>query len=326
MEFQTYAEESPEAILKAQDGSLSLKTNEETLDGFSHIMFATGRRPNTKDQIAYYLIVSFQVDEYSRTSVPSIWAVGDATDRLNLTPVAWKNYANLGFEVQDSIRLGVGTVLYAQRVESVCCDRDIKSSNVMLDEDFNAKLGDFRLARFADHERGLNTTKIAGTLDYMAPECVVTGKAGKESDVYSFGVVALEIACGRRTVEHKEEENKGGLVAWVWELYGSGKHLEAADNRLSMEYDKQQMERLIVVGLWCASLDHTQRPSLREVFNVLSSQTDPVPNLPSKMLVPTYASSSNASDQQRNPNPNSLDSGKSTLCSTHALFLNLVPR
>ncbi|KAF9618611.1 hypothetical protein IFM89_002306 [Coptis chinensis] len=72
-----YTEESPEAILKAQDGSLSLKTNEETLDGFSHIMFATGRRPNTK------------VDEYSRTSVPYIWAVDDATDRLNLTPVAW---------------------------------------------------------------------------------------------------------------------------------------------------------------------------------------------------------------------------------------------
>ncbi|KAF9603739.1 hypothetical protein IFM89_037825 [Coptis chinensis] len=107
--------------------------------------------------------------------------------------VTQKNYANLGFEVQDSIRLGVVTVLYAQRDESVCCDRDIKSSNVMLDEDFNAKLGDFRLARFGDHERGLNTTKIAGTLGYMAPECVVTGKAGKESDVYS---VALEIACG----------------------------------------------------------------------------------------------------------------------------------
>ncbi|KAF9613424.1 hypothetical protein IFM89_008254 [Coptis chinensis] len=120
--------------------------------------------------------------------------------------------------------------LFKRRTVLTWVLRDIKSSNVMLDEDFNRKLGDFGLA-----------------------------KAGKESDVYSSGVVALEIACGRRTVEHKEEKNKVGLVAWVWELYGSGKHLEAADNRLSMEYDKQQIERLIVAGLWCANLDHTQR-------------------------------------------------------------------
>ncbi|KAF9605959.1 hypothetical protein IFM89_021285 [Coptis chinensis] len=92
IEFHT--EESPEAILKAQDGSLSLKTNKETLDGFSHIMFATGRRPNTKNLGLEEVGVKFkkngaiEVDEYSLSSVPSIWAVGDATDRVNLTPVA----------------------------------------------------------------------------------------------------------------------------------------------------------------------------------------------------------------------------------------------
>ncbi|WZY87917.1 LOW QUALITY PROTEIN: hypothetical protein YC2023_044652 [Brassica napus] len=74
IEFHT--EESPEAIIKSGDGSFSLKTSKGTVDGFSHVMFATGRKPNTK------------VDEYSRTSVPSIWAVGDVTDRINLTPVA----------------------------------------------------------------------------------------------------------------------------------------------------------------------------------------------------------------------------------------------
>ncbi|XP_078164311.1 glutathione reductase isoform X2 [Carex rostrata] len=71
-----HTEESPQAISKSEDGSLSLKTNKGKVSGFSHIMFATGRRPNTK------------VDEYSRTTVESIWAVGDATDRINLTPVA----------------------------------------------------------------------------------------------------------------------------------------------------------------------------------------------------------------------------------------------
>ncbi|OIW12634.1 hypothetical protein TanjilG_24567 [Lupinus angustifolius] len=74
IEFHT--EESPQAIIKSVDGSFSLKTNKGSLEGFSHIFFATGRRPNTK------------VDEYSQTSVPSIWAVGDVTNRINLTPVA----------------------------------------------------------------------------------------------------------------------------------------------------------------------------------------------------------------------------------------------
>ncbi|GAV72143.1 Pyr_redox_dim domain-containing protein/Pyr_redox_2 domain-containing protein [Cephalotus follicularis] len=92
IEFHT--EESPQAILKSRDGSLSLKTNKGTVEGFSHVMFATGRRPNTKDLGLETVGVkmkqngAIEVDEFSRTSVPSIWAVGDVTDRINLTPVA----------------------------------------------------------------------------------------------------------------------------------------------------------------------------------------------------------------------------------------------
>ncbi|CAN6829532.1 unnamed protein product [Brassica oleracea] len=92
IEFHT--EESPEAIMKSGDGSLSLKTSRGTVDGFSHVMFATGRKPNTKnlglENVGVKLAKNgaIEVDEYSRTSVPSIWAVGDVTDRINLTPVA----------------------------------------------------------------------------------------------------------------------------------------------------------------------------------------------------------------------------------------------
>ncbi|CAA7046125.1 unnamed protein product [Microthlaspi erraticum] len=92
IEFHT--EESPEAIIKSGDGSLSLKTTKGTVEGFSHVMFATGRKPNTKnlglEDVGVKLAKNgaIEVDEYSRTSVPSIWAVGDVTDRINLTPVA----------------------------------------------------------------------------------------------------------------------------------------------------------------------------------------------------------------------------------------------
>uniref|UniRef100_A0A6M2EFV4 Glutathione reductase n=1 Tax=Populus davidiana TaxID=266767 RepID=A0A6M2EFV4_9ROSI len=92
IEFHT--EESPQAIIKSADGSLSLKTNKGTVEGFSHVMFATGRRPNTKNLGLESVGVkmtnngAIEVDEYSCTSVPTIWAVGDVTDRINLTPVA----------------------------------------------------------------------------------------------------------------------------------------------------------------------------------------------------------------------------------------------
>ncbi|KAK8614691.1 hypothetical protein V6N13_068487 [Hibiscus sabdariffa] len=92
IEFHT--EEAPQAIVKSADGSLSLTTNKGTVEGFSHIMFATGRRPNTKNLGLESVGVktnkngAIEVDEYSRTTVPSIWAVGDVTDRINLTPVA----------------------------------------------------------------------------------------------------------------------------------------------------------------------------------------------------------------------------------------------
>ncbi|XP_076913354.1 glutathione reductase, chloroplastic-like [Bidens hawaiensis] len=92
IEFHT--EESPQAVIKSADGSLSLKTNKGTIDGFSHVMFATGRKPNTKNLGLETVGVKLDkngailVDEYSRSSVSSIWAVGDVTDRMNLTPVA----------------------------------------------------------------------------------------------------------------------------------------------------------------------------------------------------------------------------------------------
>ncbi|VAI09178.1 unnamed protein product [Triticum turgidum subsp. durum] len=89
-----HTEHSPQAITKSNDGLLSLKTNKETIGGFSHVMFATGRKPNTKNLGLEEVGVKMDkkgaivVDEYSRTSVDSIWAVGDVTDRINLTPVA----------------------------------------------------------------------------------------------------------------------------------------------------------------------------------------------------------------------------------------------
>ncbi|TKY58743.1 L-type lectin-domain containing receptor kinase IX.1 [Spatholobus suberectus] len=199
------------------------------------------------------------------------------------------NRVMLSWVVRYKVALGLASALLYLHEEWEQCvvHRDIKSSNVMLDANFNAKLGDFGLARLVDHELGSQTTVLAGTMGYLAPECVTTGKSSKESDVYSFGVVALEIACGRRPVEVKEEPGKVRLVEWVWNLYGKGKLIEATDKKLNWDFEEQQMECLMIVGLWCCHPDHTMRPSIRQVISVLNFEA-PLPSLPSKLPVPMY--------------------------------------
>ena len=128
----------------------------------------------------------------------------------------------LKWPVRYKIAQGLASALlyFHEEWEQYVVHRDIKSSNIMLDSNFNAKLGDFGLARLVDHEFGLQTTVLAGTMGYLAPECFTTGTASKESDVYSFGVVCLEIACGRKPVDPRAEPSKVRLVEWVWDLYG----------------------------------------------------------------------------------------------------------
>ncbi|KAJ0638333.1 putative protein kinase RLK-Pelle-L-LEC family [Helianthus annuus] len=202
----------------------------------------------------------------------------------------FKEKSLLAWDTRNKIAHGLGSALLYLHEEWEQCvlHRDIKSSNVMLDSHFNPKLGDFGLAKLVEHEKGTQTTMLAGTMGYMAPECVVTGKVSKESDVYSFGVVTLEIASGRRTIVYTAEERQTRLVEWVWELYGTRTLVEAADPRLGSDFDEEELKRLIVVGLWCAHPDPDLRPSMRQAIQVLKCEA-PLPKLPSHMLVATYS-------------------------------------
>ncbi|XP_047051350.1 L-type lectin-domain containing receptor kinase IX.1-like [Lolium rigidum] len=188
----------------------------------------------------------------------------------------------LTWQVRYKIIVGMGSALMYlhQEWEQCVVHRDIKPSNVMLDSSFNAKLGDFGLARLVDHSRGGYTTMIAGTKGYMDPESVMSGRASAETDVYSFGVVLLEVACGRRpVVPELQDENRVVLVDWVRDLYRTGTLLGAADARLDGDFDAQEMERALVVGLWCVHPDYGFRPSIRQAMSVLQFEAAP-PDLP----------------------------------------------
>ncbi|CAN6355957.1 unnamed protein product [Urochloa humidicola] len=195
----------------------------------------------------------------------------------------------LSWAIRYDIVLGIGSALLYLHQDCQQCvlHRDIKPSNIMLDASFNAKLGDFGLARLVDHGRASHTTVLAGTMGYMDPECMVTGGACIESDVYSFGVVLLEIACGRPPMIEVSKGTNTHLVQWVWEFYSGRKILDAADERLGSEFSSEEMEHVMVTALWCTHPDRTQRPTIREAVNVLRLDAQ-LPNLPPKMPVVTF--------------------------------------
>ncbi|KAK6128560.1 hypothetical protein DH2020_037704 [Rehmannia glutinosa] len=195
----------------------------------------------------------------------------------------------LTWALRYKIAVGLANALLYLHEEWDQCvvHRDIKSSNIMLDSSFNVKLGDFGLARLMDHGLGPQTTDLAGTLGYLAPEYVSTGRASKESDVYSFGIVALEIATGRKSVDPLDKHSHKGLVEWVWDLYGNGEIVSGVDEKMKMDYELKEVECLMTVGLWCAHPDRSLRPSIRQARNVLNFEAD-LPILPTKMPVAMY--------------------------------------
>ncbi|XP_073027308.1 L-type lectin-domain containing receptor kinase IX.1-like [Primulina eburnea] len=206
----------------------------------------------------------------------------------------FKHNSVLTWEVRYKIAQGLASALLYLHEECKQCvvHRDIKSSNIMLDSNFDAKLGDFGLARLVDHEKGSQTTMVMGTRGYMAPEYVISGRASKESDIFSFGVVLLEITCGRSAIDAIfQEDDQLQLVEWVWQLYGAGKILDSAEQDLGTEQNGEEMETLLVLGLWCAHPDCRHRPTIRQVINVMNFEAQ-LPVLPEVMPVPVYQSPS----------------------------------
>ncbi|KAL4600950.1 hypothetical protein ACB092_11G236800 [Castanea dentata] len=170
----------------------------------------------------------------------------------------------LGWERRHTIIYGVAQALdYLHNgCEKRVLHRDIKASNIMLDSEFNAKLGDFGLARtLQQSENTHHTTKvIAGTLGYMAPETFLTGRATVVTDVYAFGVFVLEVVSGRKPGNQNEQSDYNNIVHWLWDLHRQERILDAIDSRLTEEFDEEGMLRMLVLDWLVAIQIHTRDP------------------------------------------------------------------
>ncbi|KAM7461798.1 hypothetical protein LguiA_029919 [Lonicera macranthoides] len=133
----------------------------------------------------------------------------------------------------------------------------------------HGRLGDFGLAKLYTHGEVPNTTRVVGTLGYMALEVATMAAPIEASDVYSFGVVVLEVACGGRPIKMWAAEEEVVLIDWVRGKYGEGRLCEAADERIKGEYKVEEMEAVLKLGLACCHPGPLHRPTMREVVAIL---------------------------------------------------------
>ncbi|KAK2644922.1 hypothetical protein Ddye_020117 [Dipteronia dyeriana] len=154
--------------------------------------------------------------------------------------------------------------------------RDFKTSNILLDSEYNAKLSDFGLAKAGPQgDKTHVSTRVVGTYGYAAPEYVMTGHLTSKSDVYSFGVVLLEVLTGRRSMDKKRPSGEQNLVAWARPYLADKRKLyQLADPRLELNYSLKGVQKVSQLAYNCLSRDPKSRPTMDEIVKVLTPLQD----------------------------------------------------
>ncbi|XP_060201992.1 L-type lectin-domain containing receptor kinase IV.1-like [Lycium barbarum] len=159
-----------------------------------------------------------------------------------------------------------GLFFLHEECDHVVVHRDVKASNVLLDGEVNGRLGDFGLARLYGHGTDPQTTRVVGTLGYLAPEHTRTGRATPSTDVFSFGAFLLEVACGRRPIQPRQDGDDFILVDWVFSCWNRGNILEAVDPNIGIDFVPGQVELVLKLGLFCSHSEPSFRPTMRQIL------------------------------------------------------------
>ncbi|KAF5200725.1 Receptor protein kinase [Thalictrum thalictroides] len=187
-------------------------------------------------------------------------------ESLKLEPLSWTRRLNIALDVARAMEY-----LHSLAQQSFI-HRDLKSSNILLGDDYRAKVSDFGLVKLAPDGRTSVTTRLAGTFGYLAPEYAVTGKITTKADVFSFGVVLMELLTGLTALDEDRSEESRYLAAWFWNIKSSEEKLMAAIDK-ALDVNAETFESISIIAELaghCTAREPGQRPDMGHAVNVLS--------------------------------------------------------
>ncbi|CAN8288110.1 unnamed protein product [Cochlearia groenlandica] len=202
-----------------------------------------------------------------------------------------KQRLHLEWPTRNKICIGIAKGLAYLHEESrlKIVHRDIKATNVLLDQSLNAKISDFGLAKLDEEENTHISTRIAGTIGYMAPEYAMRGYLTDKADVYSFGVVCLEIVSGKSNTNYRPKEEFVYLLDWAYVLQEQGNLLELVDLDLGTNFSKKEAKRMLNIALLCTNPSPTLRPPMSSVVSMLEGKIKVQPPLVKREADPSGA-------------------------------------
>ncbi|CAL0302633.1 unnamed protein product [Lupinus luteus] len=227
-------------------------------------MISRTRHPNLVEIIGFCIEGSHQILVYEFLENNSL-ASSLLGSRSRYVPLDWPKRAAICLGTASGLRF------LHEEAQPRIVHRDIKASNILLDGNFNAKIGDFGLAKLFPDNITHVTTRVAGTEGYLAPEYALLGQLTKKADVYSFGVLMLEIISGKSSSKAAFGENLLVLVEWAWKLKEEKRLLDLVDPELT-NYNEIEVYRFIMVALFCTQAASQHRPNMKQVFQMLSKE------------------------------------------------------
>ncbi|KAL7082204.1 hypothetical protein ACP275_14G085000 [Erythranthe tilingii] len=192
---------------------------------------------------------------------------------------AMRHHGYLTWEARTKVLLGTAKALayLHEAIEPKVVHRDIKSSNILIDEEFNARVSDFGLAKLLGAGKSHITTRVMGTFGYVAPEYANTGLLNEKSDVYSFGVLLLEAITGRDPVDYGRPAPEVNLVDWLKMMVGNRRSEEVVDPNIETRPSTRGLKRALLTALRCVDPDSDKRPRMSQVVRMLESEEYPIP-------------------------------------------------
>ncbi|CAJ1950226.1 unnamed protein product [Sphenostylis stenocarpa] len=208
---------------------------------------------------AYRMLVYEYVDNGNLEQ----WLHGDVG---TVSPVTW--------DIRMNIILGMakGLAYLHEGLEPKVVHRDVKSSNILLDRQWNPKVSDFGLAKLLSADHSYVTTRVMGTFGYVAPEYACTGMLTEKSDVYSFGILIMEIITGRSPVDYSRPQGEVNLIEWLKSMVGNRKSEEVVDPKLAEKPSPRALKRALLVALRCVDPDAAKRPKIGHVIHMLEAE------------------------------------------------------